>query len=479
MESIESFKDAGLCPEIQEALDAKGFEKPTPIQSEVIPYMLTGNRDIIGLAQTGTGKTAAFGLPILENLEPFSFHVQALIVAPTRELALQVSRELKELKGSKQLTIAEVYGGQSIVAQKRALKNGVDIVVGTPGRIIDHLRSKTLSLSEIEYLVLDEADEMLTGGFVEEIETILESANENRKSLLFSATMPPSIMKLTARYMKDPITIKAKKDTLATNLTEQRYVEVKEFEKISVLSRIIDSEDDFYGLVFCKTKRDVDSVKEGLEKVGYKAGSMHGDLAQSQREKVLAAFRDKRYRVLVVTDVAARGIDISGLSHVINYALPQDPESYVHRIGRTGRAGQEGVAITFVTPNEFRKFKFIQKVAKTPIEKMKIPSVERVLEIKREKLVLSLNEILLNDIDPGYMSMAEKLLSNGSAETTLAGVLQYAFEKELARVKQLANSLKPPKRSSSRNRRQSGYQERRFGRRSRNGSRKRRRPNNQ
>jgi ATP-dependent RNA helicase DeaD len=427
------FNQLGLSDILLDALTKKGFENPTPIQAETIPLMLSGDQDVIGLAQTGTGKTAAFGLPIIDKIESNKGHVQAIVVAPTRELAIQVCNELNALKGQKRMSIIPIYGGAPIYTQKRQLKDGADIVVGTPGRLIDHIKSKNLNLKNVDYLVLDEADEMLTGGFVEEIEMILAKTNEDRKTLLFSATMPPMILKLTSKYMKNPITIKAKTETLATTLTEQSYFEVRESDKLHALCRVIDIEDSFYGLVFCKTKRDVDSVKDALVRNGYQAESMHGDLSQGQRESVLRKFRSKIVKILVVTDVASRGLDISGLSHVVNFAIPQDPESYVHRIGRTGRAGQSGTAITFVTPNEFRKMKYIQNVAKTKIEKRDIPSADKVIDLKKERIKRNIESTMKSSVDKDYFELADDILAEGESRVILASILKLAYEKDLSK----------------------------------------------
>lgn len=381
-----TFKELGLSETILTALEKKGFEKPSEIQAKTIPHMLSQTGDLIGQAQTGTGKTAAFGLPIIDQLSPTKEHIQALVLTPTRELTIQVANELYELKGEKPLKITPIYGGQSITKQIQQLRKANDIVVGTPGRLIDHLKGKKIDLSHVKYIVLDEADEMLTTGFLEDIEFILSKTNENKQTLLFSATMPEPILNLSKKYMKDVTTIKIKKKTLATTLTEQIYFEVRESNKLEALCRIIDVEDAFYGLIFCRTKRDVDTITEKLIHRGYDAEAMHGDLSQFQRERVLNKFRKKICTVLVVTDVASRGLDITGLSHVINFALPQDVESYVHRIGRTGRAGKSGTAITFITPSEFRKIVHIQRATKTEMKKGNIPDVPTVIETKKKRL---------------------------------------------------------------------------------------------
>ncbi|MFC1808679.1 DEAD/DEAH box helicase [Candidatus Omnitrophota bacterium] len=376
---MTTFKDLGLSTATLQILDKKGFEKPTLIQEKAIPALLKGDKDIIGQAQTGTGKTAAFGLPIFERMESPHETVQVLVLTPTRELAIQVSEELHSLQGKKKLSIVPIYGGQSIVLQLRSLKRGVDIVVGTPGRVMDHLRRKTLKLGHISYLVLDEADEMLNMGFLEDIQTIMKETNPHKRTLLFSATMPQEIMRTAKKYMGEFDIIKATTGQLTVSQTEQIYFEVNESDKFEALCRILDMEEDFYGLVFCRTKVDVDRVANHLAERGYDTDALHGDIAQALREKILGKFRKRVITILVATDVAARGIDVKDLTHVINYALPQGPESYVHRIGRTGRAGREGVAITFITPAEYRRLEFIKRITKTDIKKSKYPVFKMLL----------------------------------------------------------------------------------------------------
>lgn len=427
-----TFKDLGLSQEILTALEEKGFQEPTPIQRETIPYLLSEEGDVIGQAQTGTGKTAAFGLPIIEKLDPKKDSTQALILTPTRELTLQVSKELESLKGNKPLKITTIYGGQSYDKQIKELKKGAHVIVGTPGRVIDHLKSKKMNLSDIRYLILDEADEMLTSGFVEDIEFIMSKTNDHKTTLLFSATMPELIRKLANNYMNNPTTIKAKKETLATTLTEQFYLELRESDKLEALCRLIDVESDFYGLIFCRTKRDVDTITERLIQRGYQAEAMHGDLSQFQRERVLNKFRKKLCQLLVVTDVASRGLDISGLSHVINYALPQDAEVYVHRVGRTGRAGQSGKAITFITPSEFRKFNTIQKIAKTTIEKRTAPTVKDILTTKKARLRDEIESNIVNGATENFYELADDLLALNQPREVLASVLKVLLDAELS-----------------------------------------------
>jgi len=425
------FTDLGLSDGVLSAINNKGFEEPTAIQIKTIPVMLRDDTNIIAQAQTGTGKTAAFGLPLIELIDTDLKAVQALILVPTRELAIQVSEEINSLKGKRDLRIVPIYGGQSIDQQLRRLKKGVHIVVGTPGRVIDHLNRKTLKIGEIEHLILDEADEMLNMGFIDDMEEIMEHTNPDKRTLLFSATMPKKIKDLAHKYMDGYELLAVEKKQLTTNLTEQIYFEVKASEKFDALCRIIDFEDDFYGLIFCRTKSDVDHLVSHLTGRGYDAEAIHGDISQSQRERTLDKFKKQTVNILIATDVAARGIDVNNLSHVINYSLPQDPESYVHRIGRTGRAGNEGTAITFITPSEYKKLMFIKRVAKTDIKKSRIPNVKDIIDAKKKKIYEDLSGILEEEVDSTYFNWAKTMLEDKNPTDILAAVLNYCFEDEL------------------------------------------------
>ena len=389
MENI-SFEDLGLDELTLKAVEAKGFEVPSPIQILAIPRLLEGDANLIAKARTGTGKTAAFGLPLVQKIREDKGFPQALILTPTRELCLQVCKEIQSFSSDNFPRMASVYGGQSMGEQIRNLKKGVEIVVGTPGRVKDHIERGTLKLENISYFILDEADEMLDMGFIEDIEEIFGHANPNSRILLFSATMPPQILKIASQFMGDYEVIEEEKRPEEPLLTEQRYWVVRENEKIEALVRLIDISPDFYGLVFTQTKVDADSVCKQLDEKGYEVAALHGDIPQAQREKILYRFRNKKTRVLVATDVAARGIDIEGLTHVVNYALPFDVPTYVHRIGRTGRAGAKGLAFTFVRPEERRKLEFIKQAAfkstKGKLIEEEIPSVKEVLKIKEKKL---------------------------------------------------------------------------------------------
>lgn len=381
-----TFKELGLSETTLKALEEKGFEEPTQIQAACIPLLLKKHMDVVGQAQTGTGKTAAFGLPILETVDTSLKKVQALILTPTRELAIQVAEEIDSLKGKRRLEIASVYGGQSIGLQIGRLKRGVHIVVGTPGRVQDHLSRGTLTLDALSFAVLDEADEMLNMGFIDDIKNILTFTPEEKRMLLFSATMPSQIMQLAQNYMRTYERVVIEKKHLTTDLTDQIYFEVNESDKFEALTRIIDMEQDFYGLVFCRTKTGTDDVVKRLQSRGYDAEGLHGDISQNLREKILEKFREKIVRILVATDVAARGIDIQDLTHVINFSLPQDPESYIHRIGRTGRAGKEGTAVTFITPAEYRKLSYISKATRSEIRREALPGVKQLIGMKKERI---------------------------------------------------------------------------------------------
>ncbi len=431
MTNETTFNDLGLSLNTQNAVSKKGFEKPTAIQALTIPLMLQDDTNIIAQAQTGTGKTAAFGLPLIEMLDTQSQTVQALILVPTRELAIQVAKEIDSLKGNKNIKIVPIYGGQSIERQLRSLKEGVHIVVGSPGRVIDHLNRKTLKLGNISHLILDEADEMLNMGFIDDMEEIMRHTNPAKRTLLFSATIPQRIKDLAHKYMDGYKLLRVKKEKPTTHLTQQIYFEVKSSDKLETLCRIMDIEENFYGLIFCRTKNDVDSVTSQLINRRYDAEAIHGDISQAQREKTLDRFKKRRIHILVATDVAARGIDVMNLSHVINYSLPQDPESYVHRIGRTGRAGKEGTAMTFVTAGEYKRLMFIQRIAKTEIKKSSVPTVKDIIKAKKRKIYEDLTAMLENEMDVKYENWAKKLLEDNDPEKILAAVLSYSFAEEL------------------------------------------------
>ena len=430
MEKLAEFRQLGLSEKSLEAIAIKGFEQPSPIQRLTIPVLMTENCDIIGQAQTGTGKTAAFGLPIIEKIKSNLGYIQAIILVPTRELAIQVADELISLSAKRAL-IATVYGGQSISEQQRRLRKGVDIVVGTPGRVLDLLKRGDLKIDQVNWFVLDEADEMLNMGFIEDIEEIMSKTPKEKRTLLFSATMPDRIVKLARKYMNEPKKIEVDKAQPTTRLTDQIYFEVHESDKLDALTRIIDIEPEFYGLIFCRTRNDVDNLTYKLIERGYSAEGLHGEITQAQREKTLSKFRKKLINILVATDVAARGIDIVDLTHVINISLPQDPESYIHRIGRTGRAGKQGTAITFVTRDESRKLMYVEKATKSKIRKEILPAAEDIIAVKIEKIKEELHQIIKQESFTEYLGMAEDFIELNSPEIALAAMIKLAFRSQL------------------------------------------------
>ena len=438
-----TFEDLGLDEYTLKAVEKKGFVTPSPIQVLAIPRLLTGDTNLIARARTGTGKTAAFGLPIIQNVRGKSDHVEALILEPTRELAMQTCTEMQSFSTSDYPRTTVLYGGASYAAQIKDLKRGCEVVVGTPGRIKDHIDRKTLDLSKIKYFILDEGDEMLDMGFIDDIEEIFRHANPDCRILLFSATMPAPILKIAGDFMGEYDIIEEENVIDEALLIDQKYWVVKESEKIEALVRLIDISPDFYGLVFTMTKSDADRVTRELDLRGYEAAALHGDIMQNQREKVLERFRMKKTRILVATDVAARGIDIKGVSHVVNYSLPFDTATYVHRIGRTGRAGTEGIAVTFVRPEERRKLGFlsknIKKATKSDFTEGKIPSVNEVLNVKNERVIKELKEKLFNEttvkselLTPLFTDLAAALCEGQDAQSVLAGLLSTVYGDQLS-----------------------------------------------
>ena len=448
---MHKFEQLGLSPIALEAIKIKGFTEPTEIQQKTIPMLLQTDQDIIAQAQTGTGKTATFGLVFVDKLEPNKKKPQAIVLAPTRELAVQVSEEINSLKGKKRLTIVPIYGGQSITMQRNQLRRGVDVVVGTPGRVLDHLKNGYLDLSEIKYMVLDEADEMLNMGFVDDIEEVITFANPDKQTLLFSATMPQRIKSLAKRYLKNQTMIAAKQDRLTNNLVEQIYFEVKQRDKFDALCRIIDIEDNFYGIIFCRTKVNVDSITKHLTDRGYKAEAIHGDVVQKKREHILNNFKKQKTMIMVATDVAARGIDVNNLSHVINYSLPQNPESYVHRVGRTGRAGNKGTAISFVTSSERRQLSFIKRISKAEITKKQLPDADKIITIKKKKIAEDIFTILQEDKLDLYKEFAKILTDEMDPVDIVSALLKYKFSEQLD--KNNYKKIDTSSRSSSSNQR--------------------------
>ncbi len=394
---LTKFDELELNPSILRAVEEMGFEQMSPIQAQAIPFILQG-KDIVGQAQTGTGKTAAFGIPLLQKINPKERHLQAIVLCPTRELAIQVAEEIRKLANFMHaIKILPVYGGQEISKQIRSLKSGVQIIIGTPGRVMDHMRRKTIKFDQVNTIILDEADEMLNMGFREDIETILSQIPEERQTILFSATMPQPILEIARTYQKDAQMIRVVKKELTVPKIEQYYYEVSQRNKEDVLARLLDMYNPKLCLVFCNTKKQVDELTSALQGRGYFAEGLHGDLKQQQRDRVMHSFRNGKTEILVATDVAARGIDVDDVEAVFNYDVPQDDEYYVHRIGRTGRAGREGRAFTLVVGREIYKLKDIMRYCKTKIKAQPIPSINDVTAVKAEKILDKVTSIIQNE----------------------------------------------------------------------------------
>ncbi|MCK6583144.1 MAG: DEAD/DEAH box helicase [Anaerolineales bacterium] len=412
------FSSLNLRDEIMQAITELGYSEPTPIQSGMIPLMLTGV-DVVGQAQTGTGKTAAFALPILNNFVR-QRNPQALVLAPTRELALQVADSMNEYGKHLHVRVLAVYGGQPYGPQINSLQRGVDIVVGTPGRLIDLLERKVLFLNGIKTVVLDEADEMLNMGFIEDVETILASTPEERQTALFSATMPPRIRKLAERFMRDPQSVVIKRDTLTVSAIEQRFYMVHENHKTNALTRLFEIEPIHSALIFARTRAETSTLANELVVRGIPAEAIHGDLDQQARERVLGRFRVNQLKVLVATDVAARGLDIDDISHVFNYHLPDDAEVYVHRIGRTGRAGKTGVAITLLSPKEKRRLREVEALTKQPLTKKELPTPEDITKHRESQVVEKLKVWLGRGRFKRELEMVQELIEAGHDPLNIA-----------------------------------------------------------
>lgn len=416
---VSPFESLGLQPEFVQAVEKMGFIEPTPIQSSAIPLLLEG-RDVIGQAQTGTGKTAAFMLPLLQKLEPSTGKVQALVLAPTRELAKQVADAALMLAQKTRVKVLAVYGGQSYTIQTRALDRGVDVVVGTPGRLLDLIKQKVLGLHNVKMLILDEADEMLAMGFIDDVELILKELSEEKQIALFSATLPQAIQKLANRYLKEPARISVSPEHLTVADTEQRYCRIHEENKLSALTRLLETEDVSSGLIFARTKARAQELADQLIQMGFPSDSLHGDLNQARREQVLNKFRQGQISLMVATDVAARGLDIAGVSHVFNYDVPADAEDYVHRIGRTGRAGKKGIAVTFLTPKERGRLNQIQAYTKQPMIEFSLPSVDAVKARREDRLINRISEQLLAGVTPAEREFVGRMNELGLSPVEIA-----------------------------------------------------------
>ena len=421
METIR-FEDLELDAKIMRAITDMGFEAASPIQGQAIPLELQG-LDIIGQAQTGTGKTAAFGIPLLQKIDPKNKKPQAIILCPTRELAIQVSEEIRRLaKYMHGVKVLPIYGGQEIGRQIRSLKDGVQVIIGTPGRVMDHMRRKTVKMDQIHTVVLDEADEMLNMGFLEDMETILSALPEERQTLMFSATMPQAIQRIATNFQKDPQIVRVVKKELTVPKVTQYYYEVKPKNKLEVMCRLLDLYDPKLSVVFCNTKKQVDELVQALQGRGYFAEGLHGDLKQEQRDRVMSSFRNGATEILVATDVAARGIDVDDVEAVFNYDIPQDDEYYVHRIGRTGRAGREGRAFSLAVGSEVYKLRDIQRFCKTKIVPQPIPSLDDVTAIKAEKILDDVQQHIGDDSNLERMTdiIEKRLLAEDYTSLELA-----------------------------------------------------------
>lgn len=429
---IKKFNELGLSDDVLHAIDDMGFEEPSSIQAEVIPVLLDGY-DVIGQAQTGTGKTLAFGAPILSKFIKGQTKIDSIILTPTRELAIQVNDEINRIGKYTKARLLPVYGGQPIDRQIKSLRRGVDIVVGTPGRVLDLLRRNILDLSGVKYLVLDEADEMLDMGFIEDIEEIIKNCSSDRQTMLFSATMPSEIKKLAKKYMKSEIKqISIVKSTMTVSTVHQFYFEIKQKDRFESLCRILDVDEPATAIIFCKTKRGVDELVEGMQARGYNVEGMHGDLNQNQRMSTLKKFKDGNLDFLVATDVAARGIDVEDVTHVINYDLPQDTDSYVHRIGRTGRANKEGIAYTLVTAREYMTLKQIEKTTKSKIKRKDIPTVDDIFTTKYKGMLTRIKETIDTEEYKRFVPLVTELDDEYNLVDVAATLMNMLFTKEVS-----------------------------------------------
>lgn len=420
METLK-FNDMGLQPKLLQRITDKGFEEPTPIQIKAIPPGIAG-RDVMGQAKTGTGKTLAFGLPILNKIIS-NQGLQALVLCPTRELAVQVAEEISFFGKGLNIHTLPVYGGQSIEIQLRALKRRPEIIVGTPGRLIDHLNRGTIDLSGLHFVVLDEADEMLDMGFLPDIEKILGQCPLERQTFLFSATLVNEIRALGKEFMKDPELIVIASQELTVSLTEQYYYEVNPRQKVETICRIIDVDQPAVSLIFCRTKKGVDELTRVLESRGYSADALHGDMSQRERDSVMERFRKGNAKILVATDLAARGLDVDWVTHVFNYDIPEDPDSYVHRIGRTGRAGRVGTAITMVEPRQIRQLRVIEQHIGKKIKRQMLPSLQDAINRRKDTMLERLLETSREDMGI-YAEMAGNLLEQNDARQLLGAALK-------------------------------------------------------
>ena len=418
---MEKFRALGLNEEILTAIEKKGYREPSPVQAEVIPFLLSSQQDILAMAQTGTGKTAAFGLPICQNLSATGI-VKALIICPTRELALQVCNEMSSFISDRNFKMLTVYGGQPFREQKRALSKGVDVVVGTPGRLIEAIQKQKLIMDDLEYVVLDEVDEMMNMGFIEDIEFILEQAPEGCRRMMFSATLPPRIEKVAKKFLSNPKTVKVEKSSSTANLIQHICYNTDKKNRFEALNRILTLEEDFYGIIFCQTKAETEVVSSELNNRGVAAEYLHGDIQQNSRETILNRFKSKKCRMLVATDVAARGIDVDNLTHVINYSVPESAEAYTHRCGRTGRKGNTGKALTLCVPDESSRLDRISGKTGFKIKRREVPDGGKIATRLLDQFRNKISETEPSDLN---RTIAAELLNDTDNFEVLAKVLEH------------------------------------------------------
>ena len=433
-----TFKDFNLNEDTFNSISKRGFEKPTEIQEKIIPLIIENKSDIIGIAQTGTGKTAAFGLPIVDKTEEKNKTPKVIILTPTRELALQVTQELNTYTSKKRLNILTIYGGASISNQIKELRRGVDIIVGTPGRVVDMINKNALRLLEVNYFILDEADEMLNMGFIEDIEFILSRTNVKKRVYLFSATIPKAIENLSKKFMKKQIVVEIKHDNkLHTEFIDQYFFKVNKYEKTLALMRIVDNSEFFYGIVFCKMKSDVDKLTRELKRENYEVDRIHSGITQNKREKTLQKFRDMKINILIATDVAARGIDINNLTHVINYSLPQSTGTYVHRIGRTGRAGNKGHAVTLLTPQEMGRLPKLEKLTGFKLRRETLPAANMK---KNDRMSQECKRTIVAKKHREFTQQADKLIKEFDSRDLIAALLYKNYNNKKSESPSSANS---------------------------------------
>ena len=451
---MKTFRDLGIREDILEAIEKKGYQNPSPIQERVIPVFLAGDKDIIWQAQTWTWKTASFGIPLLQLIDSKAKTTKAIILCPTRELAIQVSDEINSFSPDNKISTLLLYGGNPIRDEIRELKNKPNIIIWTPWRVIDHLNKWRLHLEDLEYFVLDEADEMLNIWFREEIEEIMKSTPKNKKTLLFSATMPKAIMDIVKNYMQDYDLISVKAENMTNTNIDQKYFEVRRESKFDALTRIIELQENFYAIIFCKTKLDVDELASRLMNSWYLAEWIHWDIEQKMREKILARFKSKKTKILVATDVAARWIDVNDVTHVVNYSLPENPEIYTHRIWRTARAGKTWTAITFISNSERRRIFFFENVIKAKIKREVLPSISEVIEAKKWNLVENVKSLIEEKDCRDYIDLSRELLEiENDAEMIISALIKKFYwnqlkEENYAEIKQDFRTEKSSKSSS-------------------------------